>query len=309
MDIDFKKPKWSDYPKIKSFYSLRSDFSCDSSVIDTFLWSEYYNLEYAILNEEALVFKLNDGSSYYTWMPRCKEEKLAKYFNIIKEYFNNKLSTALKIQLSDKESIDILGLSDNSQFTIYEEKDLRDYIYLKDDLINLEGKKFQQKRNHINKFLRNYKDEWEYRTLKSKDIPIIKEFLLGWQMRSAGNDYGDEMIKHESTGLYNLLEYGDFNSFKCGGIFVFGKLAAFSIGSLNEHNNMAVINVEKAESRINGIYQMINKYFLLNEFPDVKYVNREDDMGLPGLRKSKESYNPHMYCSKYTVREKGISCH
>ena len=72
---------------------------------------------------------------------------------------------------------------------------------------------------------------------------------------------------------------------------------------------MAVINIEKAENHIDGIYQMINKYFLFNEFPDVKYVNREDDMGLPGLRKAKESYNPHMFCPKYMIKEKGIRCH
>lgn len=308
MLINFKKADWSDYGRIKPFYSLRSDFSCDSSVIDTFLWSEYYNTEYAIIDNEALVFKMSDENGYFTWMPRCKKEDLPKYIKILKKYFNENLASNLRIELSDSESLEYSGIKSNPDFSIHETSDLRDYIYLKDDLVKLEGKKFQQKRNHINKFIRTYENNWEYRSLSKKDFPEIKAFLNTWHMGSLGSTYADKMIDYEAKGLRELLDFGDFENMRIGGIYVFGELKAFSIGSLNERNNMVVINIEKADSNIDGIYQIINKYFLINEFPDVKYVNREDDMGLPGLRKAKESYNPHMYCQKYTIAEKGIIC-
>ena len=69
---------------------------------------------------------------------------------------------------------------------------------------------------------------------------------------------------------------------------------------------MAVISVEKGNPEIPGIYQMINQQFLLNAFEDAELVNREDDMGLEGLRQAKESYNPIGYARKYRVCEKVI---
>ena len=85
-----------------------------------------------------------------------------------------------------------------------------------------------------------------------------------------------------------------------------GKLEAFTIGSYNFYENMAVIHIEKANAQMRGLYQFINQQFLINEFPDVKLVNREDDLGLEGLRKAKMSYNPVGFARKYYVEQKGF---
>jgi hypothetical protein len=89
-----------------------------------------------------------------------------------------------------------------------------------------------------------------------------------------------------------------------GGIFIDGRLQALSMGTLNERENMAVISVEKANPDYPGIYQVINQEFLLHEFPEAKLINREDDMGHPGLRKAKESYHPVGYARKFLVLQK-----
>lgn len=69
------------------------------------------------------------------------------------------------------------------------------------------------------------------------------------------------------------------------------------------NNNMALIHIEKANPEIRGLYPYINQQFLVHEFPDVEFVNREEDMGIEGLRKAKLSYHPCKFVEKYTVRE------
>ena len=86
------------------------------------------------------------------------------------------------------------------------------------------------------------------------------------------------------------------------GIFIDGKLEAFTMGEYI-NPNMALIHIEKANPMIRGLYPYINQQFLVNEFSDVEFVNREEDLGIEGLRKAKLSYHPVKFIEKYTVRE------
>ena len=88
-----------------------------------------------------------------------------------------------------------------------------------------------------------------------------------------------------------------------GGVYVDDKLEAFTIGSYNSFEDMAVIHIEKANPEIRGLYQFINQQFLLHEFPEVPLINREDDLGIEGLRKAKMSYSPLDFARKYEVRQ------
>ena len=92
-------------------------------------------------------------------------------------------------------------------------------------------------------------------------------------------------------------------SVRMGGIYVDDRLEAFSIGSYNSKEKMAIIHIEKANPEIRGLYQFINQQFLIEEFPEAVLINREDDLGLEGLRKAKLSYNPIDYARKYQVEQ------
>ena len=87
------------------------------------------------------------------------------------------------------------------------------------------------------------------------------------------------------------------------GVYIDGHLEAFTIGSYNPLERMAVIHIEKANPEIRGLYQFINQQFLIEEFPEAVLINREDDLGLEGLRKAKLSYNPIDYARKYQVEQ------
>ena len=89
------------------------------------------------------------------------------------------------------------------------------------------------------------------------------------------------------------------------GVYIDGKLEAFTIGSYNEFEKMAVIHIEKANPEINGLYQFINREFLVRAFPEeMMLVNREDDVGMEGLRRAKMSYNPIDFARKYSIEQK-----
>ena len=87
------------------------------------------------------------------------------------------------------------------------------------------------------------------------------------------------------------------------GVYIYGHLEAFTIGSFIPLEQMAVIHIEKANPEIRGLYQFINQQFLIEEFPEAVLINREDDLGLEGLRKAKLSYNPIDYARKYQVEQ------
>ena len=89
------------------------------------------------------------------------------------------------------------------------------------------------------------------------------------------------------------------------GVFIDGQLEAFTIGSYNELEKMAVVHIEKANPEIKGLYQFINQRFLTEAFPeDMILVNREDDVGMEGLRKAKMSYYPIDFARKYEIIQK-----
>jgi len=111
-------------------------------------------------------------------------------------------------------------------------------------------------------------------------------------------------LDYEVAGIHDILKNCSSLYVRMAGVYIDGQLEAFTIGSLNVRENMAVIHIEKANPEIRGLYQFINQQFLINEFPEAELVNREDDVGMEGLRKAKMSYCPIGFARKYMVRER-----
>lgn len=306
MNLEFFKPKSTDAENIAPFYYMRPNKACDSGVLDTFLWRDYYDVNVCIADDKALLFLMQSKGEYFSAMPYCREEDLPHYFEVMEKYFNDVLKKPFKIYLADEEAVETLALKDNSRYLVKEEFDLKDYLYSGDDLRNLSGKKFHKKKNLVNKFFREYEGRWEYRSLSCKNKEEILDFLDEWyEKRSDEEKEAEDTLVYEVMGLHEMLmDCFHLETFKAGGIYIDGKLEAFSIGALNPREDMVCIAIEKANPEFSGIYQVINQQFLINAFPDVNLVNREDDCGLPGLRKAKESYNPIGYERKYMVLQK-----
>ena len=111
-------------------------------------------------------------------------------------------------------------------------------------------------------------------------------------------------LDNEAEGLKRVLNHLSQIKPIMAGIYIDGVLQAFTMGSYNKEQQMAMIHIEKANDKIRGLYPFINQQFLLHEMEGCKYVNREDDMGLLSLRKAKESYHPIEKVKKYMVIQK-----
>lgn len=172
-----------------------------------------------------------------------------------------------------------------------------EYVYLAEDLATLRGKKLHAKRNHINKLLLEH--TYEYRKYADSDYGACISLMEEWIHGKDNSPEGYEELEVIRRALLNLNEL----NLKCGMLFVEGRLEGFSIGE--EFGDMAIIHIEKANPDLEGAFPLINREFVRNEWNGMKYINREEDMGIEGLRKAKLSYNPVFLLEKYDCVRSG----
>lgn len=300
MEIQFKKLEAEDVEMLTSFYGKRHDMTCDSVILDSFLWAGYYDVAFAVRDEKAVLWTMQVDGKTYASLPVCTLEDMPHYFDELERYFNETLHRPMEIYLADEVAVEYLNLP-AEKYSVVELLDAKDYLYSAEKLKKLSGKKLHKKKNHLNSFLREYEGRFEYRTICCSDREDVWEFLEKWRIQK-----GQEVEHHldpEVEGIHEILNNCSVFDVRMGGIYVDDKLEAFSIGSYNAMEKMAIIHIEKANPDMRGLYQYINQQFLTHEFPDAELVNREDDMGLPGLRRAKESYDPIGFARKFRITQ------
>lgn len=302
MKLEFKPVDVECVDKLSPFFAQRPNKTCDSVFLDSYLWRNYYQVRYAVSDNKAVQWLMEHEGVVSSAMPACKEEDLKYYFEEITEYFNKVLNKPLKINLADEEAVKYLKLEEQTdRFRVTEQVDLKDYLYEGEKLRTLSGKKLHKKKNHLNQFLKAYEGRYEYRHLCCSDRDDVWKFLDRW--REAKGEETEEHLDYEVHGIHDILKNCSSFRVRMGGVYIDGNMEAFSIGSYNPLEDMAVIHIEKANPEIKGLYQFINQQFLVHEFPDVSLINREDDLGLEGLRKAKMSYYPVDFARKYQVEQ------
>lgn len=172
------------------------------------------------------------------------------------------------------------------------EKNTSDYLYSASDLINLAGRKYHSKRNHLNKFLRQY--NWEYQAMTPE---VVQECL---SIESPWFDVRNPEPCTEDEAMAMVLRNFQFLGVVGGVIKVDGVIQALTVGE-RLNRNTAVIHIEKANTEYDGAYAAINHEFAAKEWAEMEFINREEDMGIEGLRKAKQSYYPVRMAEKFTV--------
>ena len=171
-----------------------------------------------------------------------------------------------------------------------------DYIYLTQELIDLKGKSFHSKKNHLNYFKKTY--EYEYVELTSDMADDAMKFISDFNKRKEVPAHEMEMLKMEEQAMEDVFNNIEAVGYSAGAILIDGNIQAIAIGgklgkkTITEH-------VEKANVEFRGLYQAINNEFCKNVAANAKYINREEDMGIPNLRKAKLSYKPVKLIEKY----------
>lgn len=307
MILDFKELTAQSFPIINQYVNLRPTYIAERQFVNQYIWRGFYGTTFAT-TEKALYYKINVYDDVGAFMPFCKEEDIVASVLELKEYFNTELNKPLKLYLVDEVMVKTLQevpeLSETFEFVEF--RDGFDYVYEAEKLRTLGGRKMHKKKNHLNNFLRNYEGRYEYRHLCCSNMDEVKAFHNEWLANreiTASNNKNNS-ISDEEEGIFRLLAHCSDIDYRCGGVYVDGKLMAYSIGSYDPAIECAFIHIEKANHEINGLYNYINQQFLLNEFPNATWVNREDDLGQEGLRKSKLSYNPARLEAKYHIFQK-----
>jgi hypothetical protein len=183
-------------------------------------------------------------------------------------------------------------------FRIELDRDNSDYVYLADDLINLPGRKFHRKRNQIAQF--EASTSYEYRRVTPELVAECVKLQETWCDIRDCFIPGNRSLAEENAAVIEALTLLDELKLSAGAILVDGEVVAFSIGG-RLNNETLVIHFEKACPAYPGLYQVINREFCADVALGYKFVNREQDLGEPGLRKAKESYFPHHMVFKYAV--------
>ncbi len=290
--LELKDVTIDDRDLFQKYFFMKQYGNSEFSFTNVFIWRNAYSVKYSLVNDFLCIFAKYNQLPPYIMMP-IGEGNLGAVFEKLIQYFaSNK--NKLIIRSVTEEGKSEIERHFPGKFIFKDQRDYYDYVYLSSDLINLQGKKFHAKRNHINKFVSQNK--YVYESLTSERVDECVASALDWCKKR--NCKESQELEHEKHAILEALGNFEKLKFKGGIIKVEGKVKAFSLGDLLTED-MAVIHIEKADPDIQGSYAIINQQFCEHEWKDIKYINREEDIGIPGLRKAKLSYNPEKFIKKY----------
>ena len=188
-------------------------------------------------------------------------------------------------------------LSQSSGFLIEPLRDHFDYVYRSADLIELQGAKYQAKRNHIHQLRRSH--AFTYEVLQARHLSACLDLAANWcALKSCAEDLS---LQGEWEAVKaSLINFQDLN-LQGGVIEIDGRVEAFTLGELL-NKETAVVHIEKANPLLQGLYAVINQEFCRHSWSQVPFINREQDLGLPGLRLAKMSYHPHHLVEKFRIQ-------
>lgn len=271
---------------LKDHLEFNQYIGCELTAANNILWSEFYDTSFVIVEDMLSYCKVKDGKPVMFTFPIGKHDP-RKAFDYIYKWFEDH-NMEFTLYLVHPEMFARIEEWYPGKFNIEYNRDEADYIYEYKTLAELKGKKLHGKRNHINRFEENYPD-YIYEAIDEGNYMECVELAYNWEQDN--NPEGSEDKQYEraiiETALNNMKELG----LKGGLIRVDGRVIAFTLGEpIND--KCFVVHFEKAYADIQGAYPMINREFVRRELKGYKYINREEDLGIPGLRHAKTSYQP-----------------
>lgn len=297
MKLEFRQVKLEDKELIDSFIKKQNSKNCSISFANIYLWEPHYKVTFTIV-ENMLVFRSSGEKPSFSFPIGGGDVKKAMDFMM--EYCKE-MNLEFKMYGVTQEQFNVIEELYPGEFQVEYNRDEANYVYETEKLINLSGKKYHGKKNHINKFKRLYSD-WQYEDITDENLEDCLEMAYGW--RKENDCDTDELKKVEFCVTINALKKLKELDLIGGLIRAEGKVVAITVGEPLT-NDTFVIHIEKAYANVDGAYPMINREFLAHHGTDYMYVNREEDTGSEGLRKAKLSYKPvFMVESGYVTRIK-----
>jgi len=292
--INFKQIELKDKKWIDPLLTAADMRGCHHNFVNLFAWSAIYNYQAACL-EDYLLVKGEYGEDQGYFYP-AGQGNLRTVLEAMGRDAAGRGSDFVLIGLSP-ENIIVLNSLFPGNFEYREMRDSFDYVYLLDKLVNLTGKEYQAKRNHINRFKKSYL--WSYEEINSENLDECWQMNVAWCLEHGCKN--DETLLNENCAVRRCFENYRALGLEGGLLRVAGRVIAYTMGD-KLNSDTFDIHIEKAMGEIQGAYQMINREFaafIHNNHPEIIFVNREEDMGNEGLRKAKLSYHPVRMEEKY----------
>lgn len=294
--LDFRYPEITDKDWIKEYLNVSQYMGCEYTFGNIFAWSPVFQTK-IIQFKDSLITKSRGEKPAYSCPAGHGDFKsiIPDLMSDAKECRHPFKMVGITPGCIEKIESTFPGKLDFAPY-----RDGFDYIYLAEDLIHLKGKKYHSKRNHIAGFERE--NEWSFEKIDEKNLPDCIAMNEAWAIENNAGD--SESISLEQQAIHRAFDNYFELDFSGGLIRVDGKPVAFTMGEkLNDETYC--VHFEKAYANIRGAYPIINREFVKNVLSEYKYINREDDAGVEGLRKAKLSYHPTILLEKYLVRFKG----
>ena len=272
------------------------------SPANTILWASHYKTNIAFWKEN-IVFRSNweGGVTSYACSLQDSSHPKELFDALTKEAHAN--GQKLQMHCVTEQEKEMIDAWYPNRYAITVRRRDCDYIYLREKLATLAGKKLHGKRNHIHRFEEAHPD-WQYERINHENENECAVMAMEWCRQNCRNE--EQEIEQDKIDESRLVVYAIKHRAELGmiggALRVNGKIVAITLGERLTDDTF-VVHFEKAFSQMQGAYPMINREFVKHELQDYMYVNREEDLGLEGLRKAKLSYRPEILLEKGILKE------
>ncbi len=289
---DFKPIEIQHKGTFDRFFLLDPPEISELTFTNLFVWRHKYHPIW-LRREECLLIILRPEGGAPFGLPPVGSGNKARALDVLVQQLKQMASEVKICRVSEDFAKTYV---DHDRYDSFLDRDNSDYVYRSQDLIGLSGRKYHSKKNHLNRFLKNYR--FNYREMDKELVEGFLSMQEKWcRIRECVES--PELLSEDYAIRVALTHFEELD-YRGGAIEINSEIEAFSLGEpLN--SNTAVIHIEKANPDIPGLYVAINQLFCQNEWSGIEYVNREQDLGIDGLRRAKESYHPHHMVKKYTL--------
>lgn len=279
------------YPYLTGFRGM----SCDYTVGGIFMWIDYFKYKYCIYSDTLFIKCVaEDDLNRVAFAQPLGALPLVESVNLLRKFCN---SRGYPLEFSAITEFELEKFLDLNPKEVTPLSAWSDYVYTMDSLQSLSGKKLGKKRNHCNRFLQENQDV-VVEPISLDNIEQVKSCFEN--ICNMGKD--SPMAMYERKQVWKVLEHLDLYPFETLCLKSSGKVVAFTMGEVL--SNVLHVHVEKSLHDVNGASETINKEFacyIHAKYPEVEWINRQDDAGDEGLRKAKQSYYPAFLLRKYNV--------
>lgn len=291
--IDFQKLDFNNREKYDAFLMYNGERGCEYSFVNLFLWGRQ---RAAFMDGYLALFSQFQRKSVYPFPIGQGDIK-----KVLDAIIHDAHKRGLVCRFTSLTAADCATLEEHypGQFRFHPDREGCDYIYDINNLADLPGRKYQRKRNHVNRFRAAHPD-CRALQIDASMLPAVQEMLDSWFENRLTPEAHDEYYM-EQVALRRAFENWDALGLEGMALVENGRVIAMTIGSMLGEKTFDV-HFEKALEEVEGAYAAINQAFaayVREKYPKIQYLNREDDLGIPGLRQAKLSYYPDHLVVKF----------